>query len=516
MRKPDVASWLAVQRRRQSRPAEENESSRTVEAIVAAMMPHQRRLWDSVSKRDAVCTARQQGKSWAVLLVVFASCVQKPRSQWAIVGPTKGALKRIYLPAIRQVNDKFTIGVSHNKTDFTISLPNGSIIYFLGADKAEEAEKLRGSTLEGIVVDEAQMYPLAELEYLIQDVADRALAVKKGRLILTGTPGDILQGEFYLATCTPAVRLGTNGSLSNYEYGSPPDGLWCKHIWSAQANISQPHIWEDALRLKKQRGWADDHPKWMREYLGLWVAVNNILVYADFLPARNCREGDELPRLPDGYTWYYTLGVDLGQKDGTAMVVWAWSPASPNLYEVYSEKITSDQLGTRIGARYLASWYNRLLDRFGRFAAEVCDPGGLADFVLESLADDHNVFWEKAQVRDKEDAIEMFNDDCEAGRVQCIRNSPLSLELVNNRWLKNKDGYVPPRGKRTEDPAVPNDLCDAGLYGYRWCYHRVYREASAQAQYDYAKALYEAERERIRLLQEGNLHREDDPCLHLN
>lgn len=491
--------------------------------LVAAMQPHQRALYESTARHDAVLAPRQTGKSWGVLLLTFASCLFRRDSEWVIIGPTLKSLKRIYIPVFRVLNRKFELGIVFNKTDLTFHFTNGSVIHFIGADKEGEVDKVRGGAFDGIVVDESQFFPIADFDYMLEDVLEAAILARKGRLVIIGTPGSVLQGEFYLATSTPPeLRPVPNddgegfnpGPPANYPHGEPEgDALWCKHCWSPMANQANPGIWAGALALKAKKGWHDTHPKWMREYLGKWVATNDILVYR-YNPHYNSYDGT-LPDLPQGYTWRKVLGVDLGSTDGTAMVVWAFSPGSPNLYEVYSHKEVKTDLQA-INVSFIARWRNRLAELHGPFDYEVCDPGGLADIVLETLSDDHGVWLEKAEVRQKEDHIELVNDDFDSRRVFLVRGSLLEHEMSTNRWLKDRrTNTIPPQGRRKEDPNTPNDVADAGLYAFRACSHRRYTTKKEDTR-SLLQRMRDEEKAAILALVKSRQRVDEDPCLNLN
>lgn len=488
-------------------------------ALYNAMQPHQKALRDSQSDHDAVIAPRQTGKSTGILLLAFEACLKNRDSLWVIVGPTLESLKRNYLINYRKINRLYDLGVRFNKTERAFHFPNGSVVQFIGADKEGESDKLRGAAANGVIVDESQYFPIADFDYLLNDVVEAAVAARKGRVIIIGTPGSILSGEFFLATCTPVefrvMDDGTQGPPTNYAVGTPQgEAMWCKHTWSPQVNEAAPHIWAKALRIKKQKGWSDDHPTWRREWLGQWVAVNDELVYR-YKTHRNSYRSPDLPDLPGGQQWRTVLGVDLGSKDGTAMVVWAYSPHSPNLYELYSKKEVKTDLQA-INLSFIAAWRNKLETQYGPFDREVCDPGGLADIILESLLDDHGVYWEKAEVRQKEDHIELLNDDLDACRVYCLAGSELERDLLANRWSKDrKTNTVPPRGKRKEDDAVPNDVADAGLYAFRWCYHKRYTNPTVRA-LSQIDLLLQQERDAIHAKYRQLALDHEDPCRNLN
>jgi hypothetical protein len=197
------------------------------------------------------------------------------------------------------------------------------------------------------------------------------------------------------------------------------------------------------------------------------------------------------------------------------MVVWAFSPASPNLYEVYSHKERKTDTQT-VNVSFIARWRNALADEYGPFDYEVCDPGGLANITLDSLSDDHGIWFSKAEVREKEDHLELFNDDLDLRRVFLVSGSELEHEVMTNRWLKDKrTGFVPPVGRRKEDPTTPNDISDAALYAFRACsHHRYTAPAVANQLTEIQRILAEEKASIVALVKARNAV--EDPCSILN
>jgi hypothetical protein len=235
-------------------------------------------------------------------------------------------------------------------------------------------------------------------------------------------------------------------------------------------------MWQAFLKEKELRGWADDHPTWRREYLGQWVPGDGRLVYRyrahlhDFDPDDASRWG--LPFAEDG--WRTVVGIDFGTKDGTAMVVWAWHPNVPDLWEVYSEKRKPEDWGIadlRMPVKLVADWFKALEKDYGPFDCAVGDPAGLATMVMDTLASEHGVYVEPAEKKEKLDHIELFNDDLDANRIHFRRGGELAEEMLGNKWLEKTLGTE----RRKEDPSTQNDLCDAALYAFRWCLHRQAR-----------------------------------------
>jgi hypothetical protein len=106
--------------------------------------------------------------------------------------------------------------------------------------------------------------------------------------------------------------------------------------------------------------------------------------------------------------------------------------------------------------------------------------------VMDTLADEHGVFLEPAEKKQKNDHIELFNNDLDAGRIHIRKGSVLSHELMGHKWsdkhmVKVDDRSVLVTDKRKESDETPNDVCDAGLYAFRWCRHRQAKPEVAAA-----------------------------------
>lgn len=476
-------------------------ASKGVEAKVAGLLAfmrgHQRRVEEDTSPLISVLSARQQGKSTGALLLAAVRCLQKAGAQWVIIGLTRASVERIYWDALKALSEAFELGLKFQEQRLIVRFPNGSRIHFFGADKIDEIEKLRGSRFHGAIIDECKSYPQTTLKLLIEDILGACLKGQAGQLYLIGTPGDVLAGEFFLSTTAEPVLLEKQKRWSNLPAGEgarpgvlkgveqPVTGIWSFHQWGPQTNdvVFQNErtgktftMWESFLAEKELRGWDDDHPTWRREYLGLWVPGEGRLVYHyrahihDYDPDPRRKAPWGIPSdEPSG--WRTAAGVDPGTKDGTAVVVWAWHPHENVLWEVYSEK-RKQEGALRLSVSAVAAWLKAVQEEY---APEVIvgDPAGLATMVWTTLADEHQVYVEPAEKKEKLDHIELFNDDLDWNppRIRTRRGSELTDELLGNKWLEKSLGTP----KRVEDPSTPNDICDAALYAFRWCLHHVVR-----------------------------------------
>lgn len=457
------------------------------------LMEIQARLEADPSRRIAVGSPRQTGKSTGVMLIVLIRCLEKATAEWVVVGLTRPSIKSIYWSPLKQINKQFELGILFHNQELTATLPNGSKIRFVGADNVGEIEKLRGGRYDGVIIDECKSFPAHLFRELVHDIIEPALMAKNGQLFVIGTPGEDLAGPFFEATCVPAIVYrdedGNPTHQSNAVYGSDPElpYVWSLHRWTMRDNTTRFDdgrggtytMWDKALEIKRRNRWSDDHPTWRREYLGQWVPSDHKRVYRydprvhDYTPLADTRFG-----LPESKAGYRTvIGVDFGTRDGTAIVVWAWSEASRDLWEVYSE-VRRRSVGERLTIGEIARWYKEVEADYGPFDGWPADPAGLATMVMDTLADEHQVYLEPAEKKEKLDHIELFNADLEAGMIHIRRGSALSEELLAGRWdLAKAD-----KGRREEDPKIPNDVADAALYGFRWCNHRRAQVAPVRSQ----------------------------------
>jgi hypothetical protein len=119
--------------------------------------------------------------------------------------------------------------------------------------------------------------------------------------------------------------------------------------------------------------------------------------------------------------------------------------------------------------------------------------------VIDTLADEYGVYVEPAEKREKVDHIELFNNDLDARRIWLREGSELADEMQGNKWLIDSLGTE----RRKEDPQTANDLCDAALYGFRWCRHRQAKPESPRAPTTFSREWYlSREQEEFRRAQE--------------
>lgn len=389
----------------------------------------------SPAKRKAALCTRRAGKTESVAAYLLKSAEEWPGCVVMFVAPTLGRARELMWKPLNAFNVRFGFDGKPNDTRLTLSMPNGAEIRLSGADKLKEAEKKRGDKLALVVVDEASVYPSEVLKGLVEDVFGPALEDVQGAICVMGTPGINCAGKWWEMTKNEA---------SEREAG------WEVFQWSVLDNPFMAHMRQRLPELKRERGWADDNPTYVREWLGRWVNDAGALFY------RYSDLANGNPTKPTSRQWHHVMGVDLGHDDAFAIVVWAFSEESRHLYAVETFKASG---------LLPSDWTREITERVERLqpVATVVDSGGLGKaFVLE-MQQRHGLPVEAAEKQSKAAFVELMNDDFTAGRIHLDKSGPYAAEL---RTLA-KDADDPLK----EDSRFANHLCDAGLYGWRAALH---------------------------------------------
>jgi hypothetical protein len=397
-------------------------------------------------------------------------------------------------------------------------LRTGSSYHLRGVEDRADAEKFRGYPQAEFQVDEAGSMRPELLEHLVDAcVAPRlgeALALppgwleflagdedlellpefvptRGGAIILASTPPPTLRGIFYEAT-----REGSPDHRRYAERERPEYAGWLgysSHAWTLQDVVSLPDAdrypalqanWAAALREKQRKGWADDHPTWMREYLGLWSADNTSTVFR-FRPHLNGepwnqwdvfgdRPLDGLPgllaaiaKLPkDVGTWHYVIAMDMGSRDPFALNVFAFAPRDPARRMIHVHAFERQGMFAKTIAELLLG---PALDanKPGGILGAIGWPDGMIIDADQALIDElKNVYG--LQIRKAErkmdykyGAIELVNGDLIEGRIWILKGSPLAKQIAELQW--KPDEYGNPR----EDKAQANHSTDTLIYARR-------------------------------------------------
>jgi hypothetical protein len=467
----------------------ESGSEKDLEAasnIEASLFKQQINLIKDKSRHKAASPPRRVGKSWTAMAYAYTTCLRRAAAKVVIITLTLKSAKNIYWFEMLRFGRFYGIETEPYVNEMRIMFRNGSMIMLIGAESKAQIDKLRGGSYDLVIIDECKSFAPAVLIELIDDVIEPALADRLGTLLLIGTPGNILEGPFFEATYPGAAdsegRLISRSYYDTEKYWKEnpnEEPQWSRHHWTQKDNVYVPHLWEEAVAKKKRRKWDDNNPTWLREHLGQWVPSEFAHVYSFSQLLRTDRErvtwkpntvADGSPfGLPMCDSWRFILGLDLGFLDSTAAVIAAYNPFDGVLYHVWEHK--SQHLDVDQVAALIARCHD-LIPNNG-FDAIVADMGGLGTQIIETYRRRYGWNIQAAEKREKYDYIELMNTDYHSGRIKIIAGSDLSIQKQTLQWDLSRGGkeLLARTGRLKEHPHLPNDLCDAFLYIWRYSYH---------------------------------------------
>lgn len=437
------------------------------------------------SRRKSARCPRRAGKSFCCLVLMCRTALVRPGAIIEYICLTRGQAKKNLWRTLKKFNDEFELSLKFHETNITATFPNGSVIEFMGGETRAECEKFRGQSFDLVVIDEGKSFQFDVLDELIEEVLSPALSDRFGTLAMIGTPGNVLAGPFYESTSAwdPESPLKRNQrprpwaerelfKKKKYRWN------WSFHNWHTKHNIAMPHIWEDALAQKENRGISDTDPTWLREWMGEWCPSESLTVYS-FSSELNVYSG----HLPEGHAWQYLLGMDLGYNDDTAIVVAAFSDTHPHMFQVYEWKSPNQTIDD------IEKQVRRVQKKYPELNAMIADTGGLGKTIIESLRE-RGLAFEAAQKRDKLSHIELVNSDLINGKIKLLPDSHLAAEMILLQWTD--------KTFKKENKGTDNHLCDSFLYLITYAYHHFFEPpevAPEKGSPDYWKEFEENELE---------------------
>jgi len=381
--------------------------------ILSKALPKQEAFILDPERRVSARCPRRAGKTTACIILIMYTMLREPGAQVLYLCLTRGQAEKNIWTALRNLDAEYAVEgtfVGGGSSELKYSLPNGSSLWLRGGETQRELEKNRGQWFSLIIIDEGKSFSPVVLEEAIDEILWPTLGDKLGKLVFIGTPGNILAGPFYEATCEDR-----------------PDNGWSRHSWDIADNTALPHLWEEALDTQARKGWADDHPTWVREYLGKWCPSSDVMVFHAFDAHRNLYSGE----LPSGHKWTTLLGVYLGFGDDWGVCIANYSDTCPGFYVTHCRayaQATMDQVAKRLKELLITYPADVLVLNKDRYKSKL----------IEAFSSNHDIPLIQAEAIERFDVIDLINADLATGDMVIPNKSDLITEWAGLQWENDK------------------------------------------------------------------------------
>lgn len=416
---------------------------------------------------------RRTGKTVVFGVVAVMGAQSGETGQWVVyVTRTRKNAKKQVWPWIKQILRESQIPHKINESDLTVEIEGAAGIMLGGADDIAEIEKYRGFALVGAIVDECGIYPSDLLATLKTDIIEPATLDTGGWQIYGGTPGYVLTGTWYEMS-GPHVKSSANCGVYRGDLRTNP------HLRRDLPPDERAAAIDQFLtEVREANGWSEEHPTYVREWLGRWAQDDEALVFPLSANSNDYPGTDAGPwGLPThtatGFLlplsdWRVVIGMDVGFTESNAYVVVATHPSLKRSFVLEVRKASQQLIDqAEVELRALQSKYAVPIGGTMRLPVLVVDSGGMGKIHAETLRRRMGLANEAADKRDKSSSITMTRDDLLSGRLALRRNDmatgddpcrPLVSEWHVLVWNKDRDGIEDGQ----EDHAT-----DACLYALR-------------------------------------------------
>ncbi len=401
------------------------------------MFPAQRAFFLDPSKRKAALCSRRAGKTFGVACWLYEGGRDCPKGLSVYICLSRNNARLILWATLIAINDRYKLNLWFRTMDnqLIVQLPNGHKIWLAGCKDSAEIDKFRGVKIRRAAIDEAASFG-EYLRELVFDVLDPALLDYDGEMCLIGTPGLIPAGLFFEIT-------------TGQGYGNDAAGKWSTHSWTVLDNPHIPHAESWLANKRKENGWGENHPRYLREWLGQWVNDDGARCY----PCDAARNYFYTLPVEAESKWIYALGVDVGYEDSTAFVVGAYRRGLPNIYIIRAEK-HEHLIPSSVAARIQV-----FQERYG-ISHVVLDSGGIGKAYAEEASQRYGIYIEAAEKTKKRAFMELMKGELLSGT---IRVQPRDCECLINEWA----ALVWDEKHEKPDPRFEDHASDAALYLWR-------------------------------------------------
>jgi len=471
------------------------------ERMLGDSHPWQRSAAVDDARRITLLVGRGGAKTTTKRVRASLKLTSMRRAEVLYLATTRDHARELNWDKLKDANEHYGLELRFNESRLVATCERtGSRYVMSGMEDDRDIERYRGKPFDEVQIDEAASHDPERLDKLIDRIIAPRLGERDGCIVMGGTPGHILRGEFYNAT--------RNGSELHRPYAkrAAPEYVgwdrWSSHAWTLKQVAELPNAaalypalvknWAEALRNKDRKQWSDSNPIWLREWLGLWAAddTDTVFKYRPFLDDGTPWNqwdpfGDHklegIQALKAAIAKLGEMGLkdlrfvypgDMGHTDPFALNILAFSPSDRlrRIFHVlafertsmYARPIAELLAGPEAVARLLRGEsmepLGGLLGVTGWPDASVLD----ADHAtIEELKNVYGIAFAKADRNPnyKHGAIELTNGDLVDGRIKVIKGSQLEQQLQTVQW--SEDQY----GKVKENKAQANHSTDTLVYG---------------------------------------------------
>lgn len=452
--------------------------------VIANCHPRQRAFVLDPHRRVSALVGRRGGKTTGQRARFVLKMLRIPRAKCLYIATTRVAAAELMWGPLKDLLGRLGIEATFNETKLLCTFRrNGSTLKLVGASDTSEVDKIRGNKFHEVGLDEAASFPAARLENLIDRVIGPCLGDYRGVLTMFGTPGHILAGPFYEATrpSSPRHRRYEDRDLPEYEGWTS----WSSHAWTLLDGSTfvkaMANAWDEALQEKADKNWADDHPVWLREWLGQWAAdsTENVYKYRPHVEGVEWNQWDPfagrhldgppglkhcIEKLDQNITWHYVVSQDMGHTDPYACNVFAFSPSdtTKTIWHVFWFERT--KMHAEPIAKLLIGDALKHEKPSGLFGIIGWPDGMVMDTDPAHIDELQSVYGIRMVKADRKKdyklgAIELVNGDLIEGRIKIIKDSPLAQQLAQLQWRTDEFGQV------SENKAQANHSADTLIYG---------------------------------------------------
>lgn len=465
------------------------------ERILADCHPWQRMAVEDPSRRVSMLVGRGGAKTTTMRARQAIKVTSIRRADILYLATTQDHALKLNWGPLQEMNEHYGLELTFKLSDMTATCKRtGGAITMSGMETDRDLEVHRGFSRNEADIDEAASHEKDRLRKALREIIGPRLGDRDGCILIGGTPGHDLDGEFYDATRPGSAR---HSPYADREAPGYVRRYWSSHAWSLAQVCALPRaaelypalvkLWADDLFEKDEQGWSDDHPIWMREYLGLWSAdfTGRVFQYDprhhQWDPFGDGQKLEGVPGLRVALAKLAAMGVenlhfviaaDGGHSDPFALNVFAFSPTDVlrRIWHVmfvertgwFAQLVAGLIAGPESAARAMIG---APMEPLGGVLGEIGWPdAAVMDTDPATLTELQRVYCLSLKKADREanakkGSIELVNGELHEKRLFVIKGSPLEDQLTQLKWREDINGRL------KEDPRQANHSTDTLVYG---------------------------------------------------